>query len=100
MRSSFHLGLRYACFPWHCHENQVMAALISFEGMGLRDKNQSWVGDMCVNSPELYTSVLAVVEGLVLCASAALAKVVVKANSSPPWQYWPTLCLWCHFSSS
>ena len=59
-------------------------ALIGFEGMVLRDRNQSRVSDMCVNAPDSYTSILAIVGGLLLRANEAPAKVVLNANSSPP----------------
>jgi len=62
----------------------LSAALIGFEGMVLMDMNWSWVGDMCVKAPESKTSVSAIVEGLLLCANAVLAKVMVTAISSPP----------------
>ena len=62
----------------------LSVALIRFKGMVLRDRNWSQVSDLCVDAPESYTSISAIVGGLLLHNNAVLANVMVNAKSSPP----------------
>ena len=78
-------GIEMHILPMALAWNTMLSvALIGFGGMVLRDRNQSRVGHMCVDAPESYTSVLAIVGGLLSHTNAAPENVMMNANSSPP----------------
>src|SRR5882724_5622636 len=65
--------------------NRVWSVALIGQGvMVWKEVNHFWVGDMCTDVPESYTSTSDLDSGLLPRASVPPTNVVVKANSSPP----------------